>query len=54
MAILNPIPGSPNTFSPLMGQSSKFKVQVSDPLIPNLSSFLPNVKPKERRAILKY
>lgn len=47
MAILNPMPGSPSKFSLLTVQSSKFKVQVDEPRIPSLSSFLPNDRPEK-------
>lgn len=42
---LNPNPRSPSRFSFGTTQSSKIKEQVDDPLMPSLSSFLPNSKP---------
>lgn len=45
MAILKPDPGSPRIFSLGIAQSSNMSEQVEDPLIPSLSSFLPNSNP---------
>ena len=45
MATLKPIPGSPSKLSPEISQSSKIILQVDEPLMPNLSSFLPSDKP---------
>lgn len=45
IAILKPKPGSPKIFSLGISQSSKISEHVDDPLIPSLSSFLPNSKP---------
>lgn len=45
MAILNPNPGCPRMFSEGISQSSKMRLQVEDPLIPSLSSFLPSERP---------
>lgn len=45
MAILKPNPGSPRIFSLGISQSSNISEHVDEPLIPNLSSFLPSSKP---------
>lgn len=45
MQTLNPNPSSPNTFSLGTLQFSKISEQVDDPLMPNLSSFLPSSRP---------
>jgi len=50
IAITNPIPGDPSKLSFGIAQSSKIKLQVEDPRIPNLSSFLPSDKPKEEKS----
>ena len=45
MAILNPIPASPNKFSFGILQSSKITLLVAEALIPSLSSFFPRLSP---------
>ena len=40
-----PLPSSPNIFSSGTGQFLKISSQVFEPLIPNLSNFLPVEKP---------
>ena len=53
MAILNPIPVLPSRFSAGISQSSKIKLQVDDPRIPNLSSFLPSERPSTGLGTMK-
>ena len=51
IAILKPIPGLPNKLSLGISQSSKIKLQVEDPRIPNLSSFFPSDRPTNKHSL---
>ena len=54
MAILKPIPGSPKRLSFGILQSSKITLLVAEARMPNLSSFLPRLKPSSIYHLLPF